>query len=248
MIAFSSYSPTNGNGSVAPTRPPDRGEFRFAGFGCSSIEMTVPVDIRRAGASLPQGFALFRDRPGKALIAFRVTSFEVLLMDGTLAVAPVLSEIGLQIEAPDQSGGTHFYLLAQATNHGAVARRMRRPGFETETLDLVGFREVGVRHSGHRGVLGKVGSEAWPFSVSARVDQPMPATGTVLAAVWHVGTRGPLCCRTEGRLFRRAIASGEIRTRRGTRVNRLIGGATAPATGTYEWFDAAGSVRRRPIG
>jgi hypothetical protein len=215
--------------------------FRFAGSGCSSLTLFVPVEGRNARELLPEGFSLFCEASEKALLAFRVISFASLAFDGVRPNAAVMSEVALRIETPDGSDGAHFYVLSQASSNRELASGLRAAGTGCEFLGFMAFedRDLGQGRSIEAGASWR-GSV---YSIHARTAEYLPAKDSMVSVSWWQGCRGPIRMSTVSSISSGALAFGEVLVGPGSDLSRLAGGEVASGAGHFMRFmEGAGAI------
>jgi hypothetical protein len=92
----------------------------FAGWG--------PISLAAAQPLVPAGYVIAGAASGQAAIVVRATSCESASMDQWPAQPTVLSQIGINVVAPDATGDINNYTLIYLTNNRMLAEYFQVAG------------------------------------------------------------------------------------------------------------------------
>lgn len=112
----------------APSVSADTPSFKVQFAGCNEFVGWGPVSLAAAEPLLPAGYVIAGATNGQAAIVVRATSCEGVSVEKSPAEATELSQIGINIVAPDGTGDINNYTIIHVTNNRALARHFQTAG------------------------------------------------------------------------------------------------------------------------
>jgi hypothetical protein len=111
--------------SEAGTPSPRQFTVDFA--GCTEFAGVGPVDLAAAQALVPSGFTTLTVGSGGAIVV-RATACDSFVVNGGAAQPGIISQIGVEIVPPDNTGDINNYTLLYVTNDRDLAEAYRGLG------------------------------------------------------------------------------------------------------------------------
>jgi hypothetical protein len=106
----------------------DTRSFKVQFAGCSEFVGWGPVSLAAAQPLVPAGYVIAGAADGQAAIVVRATSCEAVSVDQSPPQPTELSQIGINIVAPDETGDINNYTVIYVTNNEALAKRFQIAG------------------------------------------------------------------------------------------------------------------------
>lgn len=230
--------------ALASAAPAAAADAVFEGAGCDEAVAAIPVEAGRARAELPEGWRPVLDRAGLAALGVGVLRCDRLMVGDDDLGAGSISDVGILVESPDNTEGSHFYQLWQHTTAGALhgltsalgipGSRRRMEWRLTSPFPFTNEFEGKVvdRHGGY-GITGTA--------------SPAVETGPSAPTWWHDGKRGRTRISYALRDTRTAAGLARLRAAPGSRLadlsaDRTVGAGLLIALPS---FRAEVSLRRR---
>jgi len=193
---------------------------------CSEFVGVGPVDLTKAAALVPSGFTTLVVGTS-ASIVIRATSCEKVTVNNGRAVPTVISQIGVQVVAPDGTGDINNYTLIYVTNNPDLALAFQSLGLPA-LFDPTITYEFTYDSTGKAGELYvKAGSFNLPdyFLIGTETD---PTTGGIdfKANWWFAARAGRIKQASEFPNITFGFANVSLHTSRNSALGKLIGGNT----------------------
>jgi hypothetical protein len=102
--------------------------FKVQFVGCTEFVGWGPVYLAAAQPLLPAGYVIAGAASGQAAIVVRATSCEAVSVDQSPAQPTELSQIGINLAAPDGTGDINNYTVIYVTNNETLAKRFQIAG------------------------------------------------------------------------------------------------------------------------
>ena len=96
--------------------------------GCTEFVGWGPVSLAEARPLVPAGYVIAGAANGQAAIVVRATSCQGATVDQSPARPTELSQIGINLVAPDGTGDINNYTILYVTNNPALAERFQIAG------------------------------------------------------------------------------------------------------------------------
>ena len=105
----------------APSVSAGAPSFKVQFAGCTEFVGWGPVSLAAAQPLVPAGYVIAGATNGQAAIVVRATSCEGVSVDKSPAEATELSQIGINLVAPDGTGDINNYTVIYVTNNRELA-------------------------------------------------------------------------------------------------------------------------------
>ncbi len=96
--------------------------FDFVGTGCREFLALMQVPVDNVRTFVPDNITILADALGETVFFAGVKSCDDVSLDGAPGAPGMISDVGVLIEAPDGSGGNHYYQLWMVSDHEAFVR------------------------------------------------------------------------------------------------------------------------------
>jgi hypothetical protein len=197
--------------------------------GCTEFAGWGPVSLAEAQPLVPTGYVIAGAAMGQAAIVVRATSCQGVAVGQSPAQPTELSQIGINLVAPDGTGDINNYTVIYVTNNQALAEHFQIAGlpavFDPQltyeyTPDSIGTSgELYVSAAGH-------GVPAY-FLFGTETD-PLPnSQQSFLANWWFTGNGGKMKQSTVFPVTSFGTAAVTLYTSNTSLLGNLIGGNTA---------------------
>jgi hypothetical protein len=115
--------------SVTTAAVAETGSFTVHFAGCTEFAGWGPVSLAEAQPLVPAGYVIAGAAMGQAAIVVRATSCLGVAVGQSPAQPTELSQIGINLVAPDGTGDINNYTVIYVTNNQALAEHFRLPAF-----------------------------------------------------------------------------------------------------------------------
>jgi len=114
----------------APTvAPAETGSFTAHFAGCTEFAGWGPVALAQVQPLVPAGYVIAGAAMGQAAIVVRATSCQGVAIGQSTAQPTELSQIGINLVAPDGTGDINNYTVIYVTNNQVLAEHFQTAGF-----------------------------------------------------------------------------------------------------------------------
>jgi hypothetical protein len=113
---------------AAPSISADSRSFNVQFAGCTEFVGWGPVSLAAAQPLVPAGYVIAGATDGQAAIVVRATSCEEVSVDQSAAQPTELSQIGVNLVAPDGTGDINNYTVIYVTDSQTLPRRFQFAG------------------------------------------------------------------------------------------------------------------------
>ena len=107
---------------------PRRAPFTVHFAGCTEFVGWGPVSLAKAQPLVPAGYVIAGAAMGQAAIVVRATSCQGVSVGQSRAQPTELSQIGINLVAPDGTGDINNYTVIYVTNNQALADHFQAAG------------------------------------------------------------------------------------------------------------------------
>jgi hypothetical protein len=212
-----------GRGTSAGTR-----SFTVHFAGCTEFAGWGPVSLAKAQPLVPAGYVITGAAKGQAAIVVRATSCQGVSVGRSPAQPTELSQIGINLVAPDGTGDINNYTVIYVTNNEALAKRFQIAGLPA-VFDPQLTYEYTPDPSGLSGALyvTAAGEELPSYFLFGTETEPPPnSRQTFLANWWFTGPEGRMKQSTLFPVISFGMAAVSLYTSNVSWLGKLIGGNT----------------------
>lgn len=206
----------------------DTRSFKVQFAGCTEFVGWGPVSLAAAQPLVPAGYVIAGSADGQAAIVVRATSCEAVSVDHSPAQPTKLSQIGINLVAPDGTGDINNYTVIYVTNNEDFARR-----FQTAGLPAVFDPQLTYEYTADStGLAGELyvtaaGEELPAYFLFGTGTEPPPnSQESFLANWWFTGTEGRMKQSTLFPVISFGTAAVSLYTSNVSLLGQLIGGNT----------------------
>lgn len=114
--------------SVRPGASAENRSFTVHFAECTEFVGWGPVSLAKAQPLVPAGYVIAGAAMGQAAIVVRATSCQAVSIGQSPAQPTELSQIGINVVAPDGSGDINNYTIIYVTNNQALAEHFQAAG------------------------------------------------------------------------------------------------------------------------
>lgn len=207
--------------SVRPSPRSAQAGFHYEATGCVEPVAGFNVDPDIADRFVPEPFEVRVDELGNAFLAVPAIKCDQIAIDGQDVGGALLSDVGIRIESPDGSPGSHFYQLWQPTTNEKLHARMRSLGMDTPLVPDATF-DLDESLPGVATATAHIPWERVPYLVQAQTPPPLPIPpgGNTW---WHRGPRGIIKVAYTFHDRELAFGTASVRTDEGSALAELLG-------------------------
>jgi hypothetical protein len=203
--------------------------FKVAFSNCEEFVGEGPVALAPAQRLVPQGYAITAASRGQAPIVVRMARCEAAKVDGTRAVPTIISQIGINIVSPDETGTINNYTLIYVTNNPFLAEALDRIGVPASYDPAITY-EYTRNDAGDGGALyGAVPDANVPaYFLYGAETEPAPNTQRLFITNWWRGTGDPSRVRQQTTFPAISFGASKVTlyTSMFSPLGQLIGGNT----------------------
>jgi hypothetical protein len=204
------------------------GSFTVHFAGCTEFAGWGPVSLAEAQPLVPAGYVIAGAAMGQASIVVRATNCESVAVGLSAAQPTVISQIGINLVAPDETGNINNYTVIYVTNNLVLAEYFRTVG-----LPAVFDPELTYEYTpGPMGTSGELyvaaSGQGLPpyFLFGTETDPPPNSQQSFLANWWFTGYGGKIKQSTSFPVISFGTAAVTLYTSRNSLLGDLIGGNT----------------------
>jgi hypothetical protein len=221
--------PVVGDGDGATTIP----AFTMEGKACRELIAQAAIPVAAARVFVPAKYKLLGEATGQATMFAGLKVCADLALDNASVGPGSTSDVGVLIEAPDGSGGLHYYQTWWITDNAALGARLDAMGWNASVVEGTKLEDARVAPLGVGSLRYAVPWSAGAYSAEATLAGGT-VTGTLDATGWEEGVFGPV--RVTKTLASTESGAGRVTltTAPGSPMARLLGGA-ASADGPALW-------------
>ena len=204
----------------------DRRSFKAQFAGCSEFVGWGPVPLAAAQPLVPSRYVIAGAANGQAAIVVRATSCEAVSVDQSRSQPTKLSQIGINLIAPDGTGDIDDYTVIYVTNNEDLAIRFQIAGLLAVFDPQLAYK-YNSDASGDSGELyvSSGGEELSPYFFFGTETEPPPNSGqTFLANWWFTGPEGRMKQSTLFPVISFGTAAVFLYTSDVSLLGKLIGG------------------------
>jgi hypothetical protein len=212
-----------GRGTSAETR-----SFTVHFAGCTEFAGWGPVSLAKAQPLVPAGYVITGAAKGQAAIVVRATSCQGVSVGRSPAQPTELSQIGINLVAPDGTGDINNYTVIYVTNNLALAEYFQIAGLPA-IFDPQLTYEYTPDSSGASGQLyvTAAGDELPAYFLFGTESDPPPnSQQSFLANWWFTGPGGRMKQSTSFPVISFGTAAVALYTSNTSVLGNLIGGNT----------------------
>jgi hypothetical protein len=114
--------------SVSSIASAETGPFTVRFAGCTEFAGWGPISLAEAQPLVPVGYVIAGAAMGQAAIVVRATSCQGVAIGQSAAQPTEISQIGINLVAPDGTGDINNYTVIYVTNNQALAEHFRAAG------------------------------------------------------------------------------------------------------------------------
>jgi hypothetical protein len=217
----------------------DTRSFKVQFTGCSEFVGWGPVSLAAAQPLVPAGYAIAGAANGQAAIVVRATSCEAVSVDQSAAEPTEVSQIGINLIAPDGTGDINNYTVIYVTNNEALAKR-----FQIAGLPAVFDRQLTYEYTPDASSLSgelyvSAAGEELPsyFLFGTETEPPPNSQQSFLANWWFTGPEGRMKQSTLFPVISFGTAAVSLYTSNTLLLGKLIGGN---ADGNFSFLSVRG--------
>ena len=207
----------------------ETGSFTVHFAGCTEFAGWGPVSLAEAQPLVPAGYVIAGAAMGQAAIVVRATSCLGVAVGQSPAQPTELSQIGINLVAPDGTGDINNYTVIYVTNNQALAEH-----FQTAGLPAVFDPELAYEYTpGPTETSGELyvaasgqGLPAY-FLFGTENEPPPNSQQSFLANWWFTGHGGKMKQSTSFPVISFGTAAVTLYTSNTSLLGNLIGGNTA---------------------
>jgi hypothetical protein len=194
--------------------------------GCTEFVGWGPVSLAAAQPLVPSGYVIAGAASGQAAIVVRATSCEAVSVDQSPPQPTELSQVGINLLAPDRTGDINNYTVIYVTNNEALAKRFHIAGLPA-VFDPQLTYEYTPDPSGLSGELyvAAAGEELPSYFLFGTETEPPPnSQQSFLANWWFTGPEGRMKQSTLFPVISFGAATVSLYTSNTSLLGKLIGG------------------------
>jgi hypothetical protein len=202
--------------------------FKVQFVGCTEFVGWGPVSLAAAQPLVPAGYVIAGAADGQAAIVVRATSCEAVRVDQSPAQPTELSQIGINLVAPDNTGDINNYTLIYVTNNRALAERFQAAGLPAIFDPQLAY-EYTPDSGGLSGELyvSAAGEDLLPYFLFGTETEPPPnSQQRFLANWWSTEPEGRMKQSTLFPAISFGMAAVSLYTSNVSWLGKLIGGNT----------------------
>ena len=214
---------------VNPVSAADIHSFTVHFAGCTEFAGLGPVSLAKAQPLVPSGYVIAGAGPGQAGIVVRATSCEGVSIGQSPAQPTVVSQIGINLVAPDGTGDINNYTAIYVTNNPALADYFQIAGLPAVFDPQLTYEYTPVEAAGASGQLYVTAAgEELPayFLFGTETDPPPNSQQSFLANWWFTGDAGKIKQSTSFPVISFGTAAITLYTSKNSPLGDLIGGNT----------------------
>ena len=197
--------------------------------GCTEFAGWGPVSLAKAQPLVPPGYVIAGAATGQAAIVVRATSCDGVSIGRSPAQPTMLSQIGINLVAPDGTGNINNYTVIYVTNNHAVAAYFQVAGLPAIFDPQLTYEYTPVEASDASGQLYVAATgEELPtyFLFGIENDPPANTQQSFLANWWFTGAAGKMKQSTSFPVISFGTAAVTLYTSKNSPLGDLIGGNT----------------------
>jgi len=214
--------------SIITVASADTGSFTVQFTGCTEFAGWGPISLAEAQSLVPAGYVIAGAAMGQAAIVVRATSCEGVAVGQSEAQPTVISQIGINLVAPDGTGNINNYTVIYVTNNLVLAQYVRTVGlsaiFDPELTYEYTPDPTGTSGELYVAAAGQ-GLPAY-FLFGTESDPPPNSQQTFLANWWFTGNAGKIKQSTSFPAISFGTAAVTLYTSKNSLLGNLIGGNT----------------------
>jgi hypothetical protein len=215
--------------SVTSVVVAETGSFTVHFAGCTEFAGWGPVSLAEAQPLVPAGYVIAGAAMGQAAIVVRATSCQGVAIGQSAAQPTEISQIGINLVAPDGTGDINNYTVIYVTNNQALVELFRAAGFPA-VFDPELTYEYTPGPMETSGELYMVASgQGLPayFLFGAENEPPPNSQQSFLANWWFTGHGSKMKQSTSFPVISFGTAAVTLYTSNTSLLGNLIGGNTA---------------------
>jgi len=212
-----------------PVWPADIRSFTVQFAGCTEFAGWGPVSLAKAQLLVPPGYVVAGAGPGQAGIVVRATSCDAVSIGQSPAQPTVVSQIGINLDAPDGTGDINNYTLIYVTNNPALAAYLQIGGLPAVFDPELTYEYTPSETSSAAGQLyvTAAGAELPAyFLFGTESDPPPDPQRSFLANWWFTGDAGKMKQSTSFPVISFGSAAVTLYASKNSPLGDLIGGNT----------------------
>jgi hypothetical protein len=165
--------------------------FSVAFSNCTEFAGWGPISLAAAQPLVPAGYTIAGAAGGQAAIVVRATSCDSVSVDGQPGQPTALSQIGVNLVAPDGTGDINNYTVIYVTNSKALAIRFQIFGLPAIFDPLLSY-EFTPNQDGTSGQLyvAASGIDLPPYFLFGTETEPPPNSEQSFLANWWFAAPG----------------------------------------------------------
>jgi len=214
---------------VNPVSSADIRSFTVHFAGCTEFAGWGPVSLAKAQPLVPPGYVIAGAGPGQAGIVVRATSCEGVSIGQSPAQPTVVSQIGINLVAPDGTGNINNYTVIYVTNNQVLATYFQIAGLPAVFDPQLTYEYTSAEASG---IVGQIyvtaAGEELPayFLFGTETDPPLNSQQSFLANWWFTGDAGKMKQSTSFPVISFGTATVTLYTSKNSPLGDLIGSNT----------------------
>jgi hypothetical protein len=213
---------------VGGVRSAETRSFTVHFSGCTEFVGWGPISLAEAQPLVPAGYLIAGAAKGQAAIVVRATSCQGVTLGQSSAQPTELSQIGINLVAPDGTGDINNYTVIYVTNNRALAEHFQNAGLPA-VFDPQLTYEFTPDSSGTSGQLYVTAAgEELPayFLFGTETDPPPNSQQSFLANWWFTGHGSKMKQSTSFPVISFGTAAVTLYTSNTSLLGNLIGGNT----------------------
>jgi hypothetical protein len=212
-----------------PVSSADIRSFTVHFAGCTEFAGWGPVSLAKAQPLVPPGYVIAGAAMGQAAIVVRATSCDGVSIGQSPAQPTVLSQIGINLVAPDGTGNINNYTVIYVTNNQVLATYFQIAGLPAIFDPELTYEYTPSETNGASGQLYVTATgEELPayFLFGIENDPPPNSQQSFLANWWFTGDAGKMKQSTLFPVISFGTATVTLYTSKNSPLGDLIGGNT----------------------
>lgn len=202
--------------------------FTVNSTGCTEFAGWGPISLDKAQPLVPAGYVIAGAATGQAAIVVRATSCQGVAIGHSPAQPTELSQIGINLVAPDGTGDINNYTLIYVTNNRALAYYFQIAGLPAIFDPQLTYQYTPDSSGSSGDLYVTAGGAELPayFLFGSETDPPPNSQQTFLANWWFTGDAGRMKQSTSFPVISFGTAAVTLYTSNASLLGNLIGGNT----------------------
>jgi hypothetical protein len=205
-----------------------RTDFSVDFTNCSEFAGEGPISLAAAFPLVPGGFTISDAASGMANVVIRATSCASVTVNGRDPRPTVLSQIGINIVAPDGTGDINNYTLVYLSNNPLLVENFLAAGLPAQYDPQLTYEYAAVLSGDGNLFVSADSRDVAPYFIYGPETAPPPNSATVFLANWWYAPHGDWKMRQQSLFPAISFGASSVTfyTASTSMLGKLIGGNT----------------------